>query len=417
MWSLNTQMKIELLGYKMNAKTIALLKRSKFLSWINSSIKSRAIKKNYQYLVDKYKNIAQAHTLDELMERKGFSAEWALSKSNRKLKVYFIGTDEYQDKSGFIQDLAKVADLTYFTKYDGAYGQYSGLLLYKGGQGRKLNTDKAIEDIDSLIVKGSKPDIVLMQAWGRSFDIDRLQSYKNKHDLKLVNIALDDRLVSTVKTPKGEKYNYGISGLNTLIDLSLVSNPEVVEWYIKEGVPSIFFPMASSLDFYYPMVIDKKYDVGFIGNKYGFREELVTRLLEEGIEVEARGTGWPAGRIELKENNQFFNECKIILGIGTVGHCKDFYTQKLRDFDATLSGGVYVTHNNPDLKLFFEEDEEILLCDNIGDYVRKIKSLLVDETRMKAISRNAYIKASENHTYESRFLKLFDFLGIRNDMR
>ena len=255
-----------------------------------------------------------------------------------------------------------------------------------------------------------------MQSWGFSFEIDKLIQFKKQYDLKFINISLDDRLIFESKTPPIEKYNYGILGLKGLINLSLVSNPEVVEWYLKEAIPAIFFPMASSLEFYYPMEIEKKYDVGFIGNKYGFREELVTKLINSGIKVEARGTGWKAGRIKLEDNNKFFNECKIVLGMGTVGHCKDFYTQKLRDFDAPLSGGVYVTHNNEDLKLLFKEDEEILLCDTIDDYIVKIKKLLKDEIKLKVIANDAYNKAKKNHTYKKRFLDLFNFLGLKNEI-
>jgi hypothetical protein len=175
--------------------------------------------------------------------------------------------------------------------------------------------------------------------------------------------------------------------------------------------------MASSLKFYYPMNIEKKYDVGFIGNKYGFREELVTSLIDAGINVEARGTGWKSGRIKLEDNNKFFNECKIILGMGTVGHCKDFYTQKLRDFDAPLSGGVYVTHNNEDLKQLYKKDEEIILCDYIEDYIDNIKKLLEDDEKIKAISAKAFKKASEHHTYEKRFIELFKHLGIKYETK
>jgi len=254
-----------------------------------------------------------------------------------------------------------------------------------------------------------------MQAWGGSFEIDRFKEFKEFSKLKFINIALDDRLVYEAKTPRGEKYDYGIKGLNSIINLSLVSNPEVVDWYLKEGVPSIYFPMASSLEFYYPMDIEKKYDVGFIGNKYGYREELVMKLIEAGISVEARGSGWEAGRIKLQDNNKFFNQCRIILGMGTVGHCKDFYTQKLRDFDAPLSGGVYVTHNNDNLKKLFKEDEEIILCDNIDDYIAKIKNLLGDSKKMKSISKKSFQRAKKNHTYNKRFINLFNFLEGDNE--
>ena len=398
----------------MITKIKKILKKSKTISSINAIMKCKALKKQYQTIINKYKNIEQKYSLEELLKQKGFTNEWSEHLKRKRLNIYFIGTDEFQDKSGFIQDLKKVCNLTYFKKYDSSYGQYSGQLVYNNKKGKKLNTSKVIEDIEKLIKSNQKPDIVLMQAWGRSFDIDKIKAFKENENLKFINIALDDRLVYTATTPKNEKYDYGISGLNSLIDLALVSNPEVVEWYLKEDVPALFFPMASSKEFYYPMDVQKKFDVGFIGNKYGYREELVNSLIQSGIKVEARGTGWPAGRIKLEDNNKFFNECKIILGIGTVGHCKDFYTQKLRDFDATLSGGVYVTHNNEDLKELFIDGEEIILCNNIDEYILKIKNLLHDEEKRKSISFKAYEKASQYHTYEKRFNKLFDFLKRNN---
>lgn len=389
-----------------------LLKKSKLLSFVNAQMKCKLLKKKYKSIVQRYENIKQQYSLEELMTQKGFTKEWSESLKRKRLNIYFIGTDEFQDKSGFIQDLSKLSNLTYFEKYDGSYGQYSGQLVYDNKKGKELNTNKTIKDIEELIEKDKKPDIVLMQAWGRSFDIDRMISFKNKYNLKFINIALDDRLVYTAITPKDEKYDYGICGLNSMIDLALVSNPEVVDWYLKEDVPALFFPMASSLEFYFPMDVKKKYDVGFIGNKYGYREELVNSLIGAGIKVEARGTGWHAGRIKLEDNNKFFNECKIILGMGTVGHCKDFYTQKLRDFDATLSAGVYITHNNEDLKELFVEDEEIILCNNIEEYISKIKALLKDENSLGKIAKNAYDKSSTMHTYEKRFKDLFNFLGV-----
>lgn len=372
-----------------------ILKRSKILSAINASIKCQVLKKQYYRILNKYKENEQKYSFKELMEQKGFTQKWSESLKNKKPNVYFIGTDEFQDKSGFIQDLSKVSNLTYFCKDDGSYGQSFEV------NKRSINTKKAIKDIEQLIDNNEKPDIVLMQAWGDSFHIEDMLKLKKKHNLKFINIALDNRLVHNL-----------ISELNILIDLSLVSNPEVVEWYLKDDVPAVFFPMASSLDFYYPMNLEKKYDVGFIGNKYGYREELVTKLKKSGINVEARGSGWEGGRIKLEDNNKFFNECKIILGIGTVGHCKDFYTQKLRDFDAPLSGGVYITHKNKDLNQLYVENEEIILCKTVDEYIIKIKSLLKDDKKLENISLNAYKKASKKHTYEKRFLELFRILNI-----
>ena len=382
------------------------------ISNINATIKCKALKKQYLSFVKQYEKKEQKYSLEELLLQKGFTDEWKETLKGRKLNIYFYGKDEFQDKSGFIQDLEKTCNLTYFTKSDGSYGRYDDDLFYLGVSGKDMNTNKLIESIESKILKNKKPDFIIFQALGKSFNVEKLKKYKESMKLKFINICLDDRLIfKTHSSYNG--YNNGAIGLKSIVDLALVANPEVVQWYLKESIPAIYFPMASSKDFYYPINnIAKKYDVGFIGNKYGYREELVTKLIEAGINVEARGTGWKAGRIKLEDNNKFFNECKIVLGIGTVGHCKDFYTQKLRDFDAPLSGAVYVTHNNEDLKQLFTENEEIILCDTIEDYIEKIKYLLHNEKKRQSISKNAYKKASEKHTYEKRFLNLFTFLGV-----
>lgn len=390
---------------KKNLKKIALLND------INAKIKCVLLKRNYRRLQEKYGKESSFNTIDKV-----FDSEWlAQVKSKEKPTVYFVGTCESQDRGGLIPDLQKLADLELFHKYDGGYGQYSGLLEYSGRQGRALNTQKFIDDIERLIQEKKEPDIVLMQAWGRTFEIDRILEYKKERRLKIVNISLDDRLVFEANTPKHEAYNYGIVGLVPVVDLFLVSNPEVVNWYRNKNVNAIFWPMASSLKYFHPTPSKQKiYDVGFIGNKYGYRGELVNYLIESGIQVRAYGRGWPDGFLDSSKANEFFNECKVVLGIGTVGHCQDFFTQKLRDFDAPLSGSIYITNSNPDL-LSLYSDNEIILAEGKEDFSRKIKELLSNAELRESIAQKAFKTASHKHTYEKRFKDLFSVLGIMND--
>lgn len=386
-----------------------VLKKNKCLYDLNAFIKCKVLKYEYNKINTYYRAKEQLHTLEELLEQKGFTKSWAEGIKGKKLAIYYIGASEAQDKTGFLQALEKFADVTCFYKEDGSYGQYENK-HYNGILGEELNTQKTIDDIEHLIAGNQKPDLIFMQAWGHSFNIGKLIEFKQRHQLKFINIGLDERLNYWVKTPAARQYNLGISGLIPLVDLMLVANPETAEWYLKENVPAIWFSMASSLDFYHPLPsVAKKYDVGFIGNKYGYREELVTKLIEAGIRVEARGSGWDGGIIPFEENNRFFNECKIVLGIGTVGHCKDFYTQKLRDFDAPLSGSAYVTHNNQDLLKLYAPDE-IVLCDTIDDFIRHIQYLLQNDEKRVLLANKGFKKAKEQHTYEKRFSDLLALL-------
>lgn len=383
------------------------LKKIKPIYKVNAFHKCRQLKKKYKSIIDYYDNKQSKNSFNELLLKKGISPEWGKQFQNKKPVIYYLGTDEFQDKSGFLQELNKIAEVYYFLKEDGAYGQY----LHSYSNAKDLNGVIIEKKLEELYKSGKKIDILMMQSWGKVLDVPRLNKLKMKYKFKVINIGMDERLVYWGDN-NNINNNTGISGLIPLCDLMLVTSPECVEWYHKEGVPSIYFPEASSLDFYYPMNLKKIYDVGFIGNKYGIREKIINSLIKDGINVRAHGNGWPAGRISLEKNNEFFNQCKIVLGIGTVGHCEDFYTLKLRDFDAPMSGSLYVTHKNPDLVNLFEPDKEMVFCKDVNEYKEKINYYLKNEDRLKAVADQGHKKAKEFHTYATRFEKLFKEIFI-----
>jgi hypothetical protein len=206
-------------------------------------------------------------------------------------------------------------------------------------------------------------------------------------------------------------HDLGILGVARICDLVLVTSPEIVKWYETERIPSIYFPLATSTKVYFPIEgVEKIYDVGFIGNRYGIREKLINYLQKNGISVRAHGSGWKEGRIHFNQNNLFFNQCKIVLGIGTVGHCANLFTLKLRDFDAPASGGCYITHHNSDLIGIFGEDSGLTLCRSFSDFLDNIRSLLKDDDKRELLARKAYETVLSKHTYSRRFTNLFNIL-------
>ena len=167
------------------------------------------------------------------------------------------------------------------------------------------------------------------------------------------------------------KPEFGTHGLVSEIDLMLTSIPEAVNWFRKEGVPSYFFPEASDSKFFFPIKCVKQYDVGLVGENYGMRATIVKELVRKGINVKVYGNGWPNGRISPEEINRFYNECKIVLGVGTIGYCKTFCSLKLRDFDVPMSGAFYLTSYCDDLLTLYLDGEEIVLYHSIKDFIDK----------------------------------------------
>lgn len=365
------------------------LLKNRIIWEINASIKSFSVVSKY-YLWKIYYTC-----------KKNKDVKIPLLMKNDKPNVIYVGTDEKQDKSGFYQALlANCQKVIPFTKEDGTWGQYDSDI--------KDCADKNIKRLEKIIINSNSViDCVLMQSWGFSFDCDEMNKLKKIYNFKVINIDMDSRLVHRKIFCVG-KQNPGIYGLCKCVDLMLVTTREIVTWYLKEGIPALYFPLASSESFYFPMDVDRIYDVGFIGQNYGIRKEIVEYLLQNGVKVEARGTGWLHGPIEYTQNNLFFNQCKIVLGIGNIAYCKHFYNPKLRDYDAPMSGSVYVTNKTNELLHDYKDGYEIVLISNKKDLVKKIKELLMDENRMDEIRKNAVKRARTTHTYEKQIKELFD---------
>jgi len=369
----------------------SFFKKNDLLYSLNCKIKSYGTKKLYRRIV--------AH----------YSTKDIIPATNHKIRdvenVFYFGGDEHQDKSGFLQGLSHVFNVRYFTQSDGAYGAYSR----SDKNCKQLNSERLLHILAELELQGFVPDLILMQTWGWRIDVDILRKIKNKYQCLIVNIGMDDRHSYTIQNDWSE----GTYGLIPVLDLVLTSAPECALWFKKEGVNAVYFPEASHPDFYFPIKnIDKLYDVGFIGAKYGVRENIVNRLMQEGVDVKCYGNGWPSGRLPLKDTNLFFNQCRIVLGVGTIGHTEDFYALKLRDFDATMSGAVYLTHNNPDLHSLFNVGDEVFLAENEEEFVIKCKELLsLSDFQLEKISERTAEHSKLMHSYENRFFILKNYLS------
>lgn len=322
---------------------------------------------------------------------------------NNKPKVLYFGGDELQDKSGFIQALGYYAELSYFTKEDGSYGSYNFGVL-----NRRKNIDMNKKRLFQILLEmKNPPDILLMQTWEWRIGLETLQEVKKKYpSIKIVNIAMDDRHSYWIYGMK----KFGSAGLIPKLDYVFTTSSEAVEWYEKEGCPAFFYPLASDETIFKPLNIEKKYDIGFVGAKYGIREDIVNKLLQKGINVKAYGSGWESGRLPIEDTNKFYNQCKIVLGISTILGCNNFVSMKLRDFDVPMSGSVYVTNYNEDTAKIFQDNKEVSYYSDVDDCVEKVLFLLDNENKLEEIRQNTLVKALDN-TYKKRIKTLLNTLG------
>ena len=375
---------------------------------LNARLKSHATKKQYLKTLAYYASKEQTESFDELFKKRLGNRLDKLRRLDRPPNILFLGTDEMQDRSGTIQALEKMGNLTYFTQADGSYGQnYSGPLKERA----RANGIRLWEIVQRLNAEENLPDILIAQTWGSLIDGAVLSKIRDAFGTVIINIAMDDR-----HQYWGVKINSTWSGTSALIpdiDLSLTAAPECTAWYLKESCPALFFPEASNPDIFHPMPeLPKTHDVCFVGACYGIRKKIAKAIEASGVKVAAYGNEWANGRIAIEEVPELFAQSRIILGIGTIGHCTDFYSLKMRDFDVPMSGSLYLTHHNPDLENLFVIGKEIETYRTPKECVEKVVYYLSHPDEAEAIASAGRLRAEKEHTWGKRFSVLFEYLGM-----
>jgi spore maturation protein CgeB len=394
------------------------------LNWVNSRLKSNELKRDLAKLGNDYQrrseNLGFSYDADLTVEE---FKRWHRAKIPGyiagpcgSLRVFWVGSNVDQDESGFLQALQRLANVTVFHDFKGEYGMWSG----EGSKFdslafdhiRKVNDDSLIEQVVRAKKQGGI-DVLIGQMWAHRISNDALLSVKAMN-IPVINISMDDRLPSNWDSKGGIRL--GSAGLASGVNLVLTTAPETCLWYGVEGCPALFWPLASSAEVFSPTDSPfRDIDVLFIGNKYGARGKIVEYLKKNGVNIECYGRGWPNGHINAKEMALRSKQAKIILGVGAIGHCFNVYTLKLRDFDAPMSGALYLTQRNPDLCKLFVEGEEIECYETCREALDKINYYLKTPADRQKIAKKGHEKVLSNHTWEARLATTFIDLGLMSN--
>ena len=226
----------------------------------------------------------------------------------------------------------------------------------------------------------------------------------------VINFCLDDKLDFP-----GKKYN-GIysspAALASKVHLNLTSSSDSIIKYFAHGGDAIFWPEAAHPEIHKPFDREFKYDVSFVGARYGWRPYFIEKLKDKGINISCFGKGWPNGPLSNEDMIKLYSESRINLGFSGIGHSKRLMCLKGRDFEVTMSGGLYLCQNNPELESVYKIGDEIMTYSSVQDCFNKIINLLDDPKRAERIRSAGHMRALKDHTYEQRWKSAFDVLGI-----
>ena len=115
---------------------------------------------------------------------------------------------------------------------------------------------------------------------------------------------------------------------------------------------------------------------------------------------------------------RMFSQSRVSLGFATAGdsHLADkrLTHLRLRDFEAPLSGALYLTEDQPELAEYFQPGKEVLTYTDQADLLEKARYYLAHPEQSERIRHAGLQRARRDHTWQHRFSELFAALDLRN---
>ncbi len=192
--------------------------------------------------------------------------------------------------------------------------------------------------------------------------------------------------------------------------------------YRRLGVPAVYSAWGYDEGLYHPVPeVEPTIDVGFVGQRYGRRGDVIQSLIDQGFSVVARGSGWPGGRIDDADLASQYASTRINLnflessagpfqrrGITIRGswradrlitHRFAPPTQlKARPFEITACGGFLLTNDAPELREFFDLDREVGIFADERALPERIRYFLQHPDERQAIA-NAGLQRSKEYSW------------------
>jgi hypothetical protein len=262
-----------------------------------------------------------------------------------------------------------------------------------------------------------------------------------------------------------------VDGLSSHFDFNLHSERDVGDKFRRVGATPLWWPMASNPQFAHPVDVAPRLGASFVGGNYGLRSDYALHLLDNGIDLHLFGPGWTlqnriarvkrrlrrdltvgaavsastvrsqaaltarAARIDMgrrlawdyarnvhdpisdEEMIGLYSASRVSVGFLEVFDRHDpsgpvMQHLHLREFEAPMSGALYLTNYSDELAEMFVPDEEVLVWRNRHELLEKARYYGEHPAAGAKVRQAGRERALACHTYQRRFEQLFDAIGL-----
>jgi hypothetical protein len=195
--------------------------------------------------------------------------------------------------------------------------------------------------------------------------------------------------------------------------------------YNSVGIPYNHFPFGSDENIFYPIDIEKEYDIVFLGNaNSGFgRGKYIQKLIQyskvNNLSIFLAGSGWDEYGYPYRivkhgaETNKIYNQSKVCVNIHNdrqfAGIDKEMDANN-RLFDLAMAQCCQVSNGEQMIIKYFD-NSEVVTADNPDEWISKIDYYLKHEEERNQLGINARKRALKDHTWEIRATEFIRFIN------
>ncbi len=271
----------------------------------------------------------------------------------------------------------------------------------------------------------------------RDFEPDLLLCVLSTDELPLAAIREVGLLTTTANWFPDDSWRFSwySSRVAPAFHWALTTSRQAERRYQKLGIAAVFLPWACNTAIFHPAHGPKKHDVSFIGQRHGSRGKLIERLRKDGLDVYARGAGWPGGRMGWSEMAEVFTTTRVNLSL-IESSAGPFLRRgwrfrgatridrlllplfpppsqmKARIFEIAGSGAFQISGLFDELSECFIVGSEVVVADGYRRLRDSIEYYLQHEAEREAIGSAALARCMSAHTYERRFEQLFERIQL-----
>jgi len=246
------------------------------------------------------------------------------------------------------------------------------------------------------VARKERPDYVLLHTYQDQVELETLDAI-DAFGIKVIAWFSDDHW-------RFENYSKIIA---KHVFCSVTTDKHSVDKYIKSGLNIIRSQWASNQDYYKKTDSKFVYDVSFVGQNYGKRQENLLYLRNSGVPVSVFGRRF--GKfLEFNDIIKVFNASKINLNFSGSSLNDDVKQIKGRVFEVPMCGGFLLTEYVDGIEEYYEIGKEIECFESITEAVEKISYYLKHNDKRMEIANSGHHRALREHTWVKRLKGIFD---------